>query len=97
MGISVLTKMVLLFRAEWYCRQHYVRKCNYSLALNITITGQSISGQGGIVDTVLPLVCEIGRKIRPANCKYRLCALLQASARARMHEEEAIADGIVVW
>ena len=36
-----------------------------------------------------------GNKRRPAYCKYRVCPLLQASARARMYGDEATADGIV--
>ena len=60
-------------------------------------TDHYISGHGGIVDAVLLLVCEIWRKIRPAYCKFRVCPLPQASARARMRGDEATADGIVVW
>ena len=60
-------------------------------------THEYISEQGGIVDAVLLLVCEIWMKKRPAYCTYRVCPLLQASARARMHGDEATADGIVVW
>ena len=37
-----------------------------------------------------------GKDVLP-TAKYRLCPLLQASARARMHGDEATADGIVVW
>ena len=65
--------------------------------VSLLLAYRYISGQGGIVDAVLLLVCEVWRKRRPAYCKYRVCPLLQASARARMHRDEATADGTVVW
>ena len=76
---------------------HYVRKSNQHLGIILMITHHYISEHVGIVDAVLPLMCEIWRKRRPAYCKYRVCPLLQASARARMHGDEATADGIVIW
>ena len=68
-----------------------------SLGLASLSTDHYISGQGGIADAVLLLVCEIWRKRHPAHCKYGVCPLLQASARARMHGDEATSDGIVAW
>ena len=44
---------------------------------------------------VLPYTAMSGKVI--AYCMYRVCPLLQASARAWMHGDEATADGIVVW
>ena len=61
------------------------------------LTDRYSYGQGGIVDAVLRLLCEIGRNGSPAYGMHRVCPLLQASARARMYGDEATPDGIVVW
>ena len=70
------------------------------LGINMIPKQYYIAGQGGIA-TSTTVVLWLLREMKgntSCHCKYRVCLLLlQASARARIYEDEATADGIVGW